>query len=196
MRKAYAYVAPRHDPPVRTTIHRLRTFLAPYGEFVRVSESGYSLTVPLHLEGTLPEQPKHAPLWDRDEAPVLSSRSAPAVTIKKPRHEDVVLDRLNELQQATVTELARSLDASVSTVLRALRQLVKERRVVRIRRSFFQSENAITMASFNASRPALVPTATAAPVTVPTTTPPRGVNGALAAAPVIVPVPTPSLVAT
>jgi hypothetical protein len=122
----------RHDPPVRTTIHRLRTFLAPHGDFVRVSDSGYALTVALHLAGALPEQPKHAPLWDRDEAPVLSSRSVTTnVSVKKRRHEDVVLERLSELEQATVTELAHSLDASVSTVLRALRQLVKERRVVR-----------------------------------------------------------------
>jgi DeoR/GlpR family transcriptional regulator of sugar metabolism len=62
----------------------------------------------------------------------LSSRSVTTnVSVKKRRHEDVVLERLSELEQATVTELAHSLDASVSTVLRALRQLVKERRVVR-----------------------------------------------------------------
>lgn len=121
----------RHDPPVRTTIHRLRTFLSPYGGFVRMGEGGYELAVPLQVIGSAPvSQQREAPLWEQDEAPSLTS-AAPRNEPRRRSHEDVVLEKLSELEHATVTELALALDTSVSTVLRTLRQLVAARRVKR-----------------------------------------------------------------
>jgi hypothetical protein len=36
------YRPERHDPLIRTTIHRLRAFIEPYGSWVRVTPSGSS----------------------------------------------------------------------------------------------------------------------------------------------------------
>ena len=44
-----AYHPELHDPPVRTTIHRLRAFLQPHGDWIEVSDGGYRTTVPVHL---------------------------------------------------------------------------------------------------------------------------------------------------
>ncbi|MGE0869765.1 MAG: hypothetical protein AB7P03_14465 [Kofleriaceae bacterium] len=126
-----------HDPPVRTTIHRLRSFLAPHSSWIEASDGGYRVTVPVHLVAP-PEQaplPVDVPLWEEGHVPPL-----------EPHHYDVhtdtasagrtdvthrVLRRLEELESARVPDLARSLELSPSTVLRALRALVAERRVER-----------------------------------------------------------------
>lgn len=128
-----AYHPELHDPPVRTTIHRLRTFLQPYANWIEVSDAGYRTTVPVHLVGGF-EAPaaEPAPLWEEGVVPMLEPRHDPV----PPRADAVdlgpkqlVYQRLDELEQASVPELARSLELSKSTVLRALRALVEERRV-------------------------------------------------------------------
>jgi len=128
-----AYHPELHDPPVRTTIHRLRTFLQPYVSWIEVSDAGYRTTVPVHLVSG-PEQPgaEAAPLWEEGEVPMLEPRgeslaSHSAVAGLAPRQ--LVLQRLEEIEHASVPELARSLELSNSTVLRALRSLIEERRV-------------------------------------------------------------------
>lgn len=129
-----AYHPELHDPPVRTTIHRLRTFLQPHPDWIEVGETGYRVTVPLHLvAGAEPAIAETAPLWDEGVVPSLPPARAvasPAETEAGPEH--LVFQRLVELERANVPQLARSLELSASTVLRALRTLVAERRVERL----------------------------------------------------------------
>lgn len=131
-----AYNPELHDPPVRTTIHRLRTFLQPHPNWIEVGDSGYRTTVPVHLvAGTEPALSETAPLWEEGEVPsleparqVATARVAPIVV----GPEQLVYQRLVELDHASVPQLARTLELSPSTVLRALRTLVDERRVERL----------------------------------------------------------------
>jgi hypothetical protein len=128
-----AYHPELHDPPVRTTIHRLRTFLQPYVNWIEVSDAGYRTTVPVHLVSG-PEQPgaEAAPLWEEGEVPMLEPRGeslAPRSAVAGLGPRQLVYQRLEELENASVPELARSLELSNSTVLRALRTLIDERRV-------------------------------------------------------------------
>ncbi len=123
-----------HDPPVRTTIHRLRTFLQPHGRWIEVGDDGYRTAVPVHLvSGAAPPPLETAPLWDEGEIPSLTSHLA----APPPRPAAVadptarVLAQVSELERATVPELARTLELSPSTVLRALRELVAARQVER-----------------------------------------------------------------
>jgi hypothetical protein len=126
-----------HDPPVRTTIHRLRTFLQPHGDWIAVTDDGYRTTVPVHLvTGGEPAPAETMPLWEEGEVPALSAphrmarptRAAPA----REEPTEVVLHALEELRDATVATLARHVDLPASTVLRALRELVADRRVERL----------------------------------------------------------------
>jgi hypothetical protein len=125
-----------HDPPVRTTIHRLRTFLQPHGAWIEVSDDGYRTAVPVHVVSGSASLPEPTLLWEEGEVPTLDRPRHVAVSAARelPREEpvDVVLQRLTELEQATVTQLARSLELSASTVLRALRELVRRRHVERV----------------------------------------------------------------
>ncbi len=120
-----------HDPPVRTAIHRLRSFLQPHASWVQVSGDGYRTTVPVHLvvSGPLPAG-ETGPLWEEGEVPTLEPRHVPATGRVPPGRDGMtqrVLRRLVELREATVPELARELDLSASTVLRAIRARVGER---------------------------------------------------------------------
>ena len=128
-----AYHPELHDPPVRTTIHRLRTFLQPYANWIEVSDAGYRTTVPVHLvSGPEVQATEAAPLWEEGEVPTLEPRReslAPRSATVDLGPKQLVYRRLDELEQASVPELARSLELSRSTVLRALRSLVEERRV-------------------------------------------------------------------
>lgn len=128
-----AYHPELHDPPVRTTIHRLRVFLQPYSNWIEVSEAGYRTTVPVHIvSGPELPGPEAALLWEEGEVPMLEPRReslAPRTQAVDVGAKQLVYQRLDELEQATVPELARSLELSKSTVLRALRTLVDERRV-------------------------------------------------------------------
>jgi hypothetical protein len=131
-----AYHPELHDPPVRTTIHRLRTFLQPYTSWIEVSDAGYRTTVPVHLvAGAEAAVPDAAPLWEEGEVPVLKAHREPRAQRAQrsdagdsgPR--EAVYQRLEEVDQASVPELARALELSNSTVLRALRGLIDDRRV-------------------------------------------------------------------
>ena len=53
----------------------------------------------------------------------------PRGTAGAPEPRQLVYQRLDEVEQASVPELAKSLELSNSTVLRALRTLIDERRV-------------------------------------------------------------------
>ncbi len=124
-----------HDPPVRTTIHRLRTFLQPYGAWIEVGDDGYRTTVPVHLIGSAATEADSAPLWEEGQVPTLDRprRALPAPVVDaRATPADVVFQRLGEVDAATVPELARTLELSASTVLRALRDLVAGRRVERL----------------------------------------------------------------
>ena len=117
-----------HDPPVRTAIHRLRSFLQPHASWIQVTGDGYRTTVPVHLvsAGDLPLA-ESGPLWEEGEVPTLEPQRA-AQVLRRPRGGDGtaqrVFRRIVELESASVPELARELDLSASTVLRALRALV------------------------------------------------------------------------
>jgi hypothetical protein len=129
-----AYSPELHDPPVRTTIHRLRTFLRPYASWIEVSEAGYRTTVPVHIvtgHEAPPPGPEVAALWEEGEVPMLAARGelGPRNDVVELGPKQLVYQRLDELERASVPELARSLELSNSTVLRALRALVDERRV-------------------------------------------------------------------
>ncbi len=130
-----AYHPELHDPPVRTTIHRLRTFLQPYGAWIEVHDDGYRTTVPVHLVGSAAVADT-GPLWEEGQVPSLErSRRAlpePVVDDRAPSPADAIFERLGEVDAASVPELARGLELSASTVLRALRALVAARRVERL----------------------------------------------------------------
>lgn len=128
-----AYHPELHDPPVRTTIHRLRAFLQPYVSWIEVSDTGYRTTVPVHLVtgGEVPVADA-APLWDEGEVPMLGAQREPRAArsdIAELGPRQLVYQRLDEVDQASAPELARALELSNSTVLRALRALIEERRV-------------------------------------------------------------------
>ncbi|NVB82893.1 MAG: hypothetical protein HOV81_31235, partial [Kofleriaceae bacterium] len=136
LRGLRAYHPEIHDPPVRTAIHRLRTYLQPYGTWIEVGENGYRTAVPVHLvAGIDAPVPESTPLWDEGEAPMLEPQRIPAAPRGRALAESspqLVFQRLSELEQATVPELAKSLEVSQSTVVRALRVLLAERRVERL----------------------------------------------------------------
>lgn len=125
-----------HDPPVRTAIHRLRALLRPYDPWIVVADDGYRATVPVHtVSGAEPVIADPAAPWEEGDVLVLESHRPSAVDLPgaaadTPTH--LVYRRLTALEHATVPQLARSLELSSSTVLRALRSLVDERRVERI----------------------------------------------------------------
>ncbi len=150
-----AYHPEIHDPPVRTTIHRLRSFLQPYRNWIEVDESGYRVTVPIHVIAGAAVPDTTAPLWEEGEVPSLEpSAGSPGgqqgirhawqrrgTQQSRPGNPDwdrplrphqLVYQRLAELDGASVSELARTLELSASTVLRALRHLVHQRRVERL----------------------------------------------------------------
>jgi DNA-binding transcriptional ArsR family regulator len=131
-----AYHPELHDPPVRTTIHRLRAFLQPHGDWIQVDDEGYRTIVPVHLvTGADVALPEATPLWEEGEVPALEAphalAAAPSASVLDDSKQ-AIYQRLAELEEATVRQLAKSLELSQSTVLRALRLLVEERRVERL----------------------------------------------------------------
>lgn len=122
-----AYHPEMHDPPVRTTIHRLRAFIHPYESWIEVAGDGYRTTVPVYLaaNASLPD----GPMWVEGEAPMLDFADAvPAQDDNATR----LLRRLAEVEAASVPELARSMKLSPSTVLRTLRELAERDLVERV----------------------------------------------------------------
>jgi hypothetical protein len=142
-----SYSPELHDPPLRTSISRLRSFLSPYVDWINAVEGGYALAVPLVVMGpveTDPEPIERAAL-DEGESPELflahwSTNTANAKANPKREielsHEDQVLQLLSSAEQITsgmsVVQLARSLSLSQSTLLRALRTLLSAKRIERL----------------------------------------------------------------
>jgi hypothetical protein len=136
-----AYRPERHDPLVRTTIHRLRAFLAPYGDWVFVDDArAYGCRVPLHFVGVAESEDLDAPLVE-GEAPDVdvdtNIESAAEPTVRHRAHVDEtpeqrVLIKLTQTDERLgIRDIARSLGLSESTVLRALRVLLRKKRVIR-----------------------------------------------------------------
>lgn len=126
-----SYRPDRHDPLVRTTIHRLRGVLQPFGQWIAVVDDGYESTVPIHFVGSAETLDAEVPFVDGEvpEAPRPATTLPPAPT--EADTSDVVVAKLSQLGRASVREVARSLGVSQSTALRALRALVASRKVVR-----------------------------------------------------------------
>ncbi|MFT3775988.1 MAG: winged helix-turn-helix transcriptional regulator [Minicystis sp.] len=126
------YWPERHDPLVRTTIHRLRAFLEPRGEWVTVSVNGYGLAVPIHASGAADAgEPLEAPLLDEplEEAPALPG---PATAARDTALVDGrVHERLLRMGEASAPEIAKALGLSESTVLRAVRRLLRAKKITR-----------------------------------------------------------------
>lgn len=136
-----SYRPARHDPLIRTAIHRLRSFLEPFGQWVRVTPSGYGATVAVLFLGGVDEETDVGDI----EMPLLEEASAAASRKVPPKAPDVgpspaaptAVDRericaaLAGVEEASIRTLARTLAVSQSTALRALRTLVAEQRVVR-----------------------------------------------------------------
>ena len=136
------YFPERHDPLVRTTIHRLRTFLDPRGEWVTVTPNGYGLAVPVHAVGADATGPLEAPLLEEDPpedpppraaAPRASSgaAAAPELTLEAGTVDARLYTLLRQRGTASVPELIRALDMSESTLLRSLRRLVSAGKAAR-----------------------------------------------------------------
>lgn len=126
------YHPDRHDSLVRTTIHRLRAFLEPRGEWVVVTANGYSIDADVHFVGRPPlnerlEEPHYleAPFADEITEPTSAVATRAPVTV-----DDRVAARV-AAGVVTGPEIARALGISESTALRALRRLVKGKRLLR-----------------------------------------------------------------
>jgi DNA-binding winged helix-turn-helix (wHTH) protein len=129
-----SYRPERHDPLVRTTIHRLRTFLKPRGDWVRVTEHGYEVTVPVISVGTDDADANEIEIpLPEEEAPVeiAPRRLAPRRLASVASPNDRFFAMLAQLGAASVGDLADAVGVSESTALRALRELVAEKKVVR-----------------------------------------------------------------
>jgi hypothetical protein len=127
------YHPERHDSLVRTTIHRLRAFLDPRGDWVIVTPTGYGLDAAVHFAGAAPQSAiLDVSLADDDP---LDSMPAPArspVPRSRARRtvDDLVLERV-AAGAVSVPEIVEALAQSESTVLRALRRLVAAKKVVK-----------------------------------------------------------------
>lgn len=125
------YHPDKHDPLVRTTIHRLRSFLEPRGGWLKASATGYELTASVSVVG-----PAHAEAFDPAfaetetldvEAPLVDVRAADPVAAL----DRAVLETVVRVGLASVPQIAKVLAISESTALRSLRRLVAKRRVVK-----------------------------------------------------------------
>jgi hypothetical protein len=129
-----SYRPDRHDPLIRTTIHRLRTFLAPYGHWISVTENGYGCSVPVHFVGAPESVDLDTPLLEGEAPDVdvsVPAGATPRATVAETP-EQRVLEKLLQGERIGVRALSRSLGLSESTVLRALRVLLEKKRVVRM----------------------------------------------------------------
>lgn len=123
------YRPERHDPLLRTTIHRLRSFIEPYGAWVRVTSNGYGASVPvLFVGGAVPDVA--SPIEPEEWAPE-PPREARVESARAVAPPDRVARFLEDGKSTTAHEVARALDVSESTALRLLRELVKQGRVRR-----------------------------------------------------------------
>lgn len=125
------YHPERHDALVRTTIHRLRAFLEPRGEWVVVTETGYALDAEILFVGRPAPVGREEPQYlDASLADDLVDAPA-ALPVGAP---DAIDDRVFARVAAGVAsapEIARVLGTSESSALRSLRRLVKAKKIVR-----------------------------------------------------------------
>ncbi len=125
------YHPERHDALVRTTIHRLRAFLEPRGEWIVVTNDGYALDVALHIVGSPVVSPLDATLFEVEPvdavAPPSAARMRGAVETSIGH---LVLEHIASGVRSA-PELAERLGVSESTILRSLRRLVRERKIIR-----------------------------------------------------------------
>lgn len=128
-----AYRPERHDPLIRTTIHRLRALLAPYGQWVVVTESGYGCSVPVHITGASEHADLETPLVE-GEAPVLAAppRRAESTALDESNDARVLAKLVERAEPLAVKHLVDSLGLSESTIQRALRVLLQKKRIVRM----------------------------------------------------------------
>lgn len=143
-----SYKPDRHDPLIRTTIHRLRAFLAPYGSWIQVTGDGYGTSAPVHFVGALSPIDLEAPLLEGEAPQPFGDRSSvmPA-SAGDPRRETRdqgarfdddgpearVFEKLARMQEPlSSAELAYSTGVSESTVLRALRVLLQKKKARRM----------------------------------------------------------------
>ena len=128
-----AYRPERHDPLVRTTIHRLRALLAPYGRWIVVSGAGYGCSVPVHITGATEAHDLESPLVE-GEAPAAIVALVPGARAEAHETNDArVLAKLVERGEPLgVKQIVSALGLSESTVLRALRVLLAKKRIVRL----------------------------------------------------------------
>jgi hypothetical protein len=128
------YNPERHDALLRTTIHRLRTFLEPYGQWVRVTPNGYGTSVPVLFVGIDEAEPQETevPLVE-GEAPSIDvpMRAAVSVVSAAVAAHDLVRAKLAQLDRASVRDVAKALGVSRSTALRLLSDLVAKKTIVR-----------------------------------------------------------------
>lgn len=124
-----AYHPEMHDPPVRTTIHRLRAFIHPYENWIEVAGDGYRTTVPVYLAANSATPVSEGPMWVEGEAPMLDLHAPVPVADDNATR---LLRRLAECEAASAPELARATKLSPSTVLRALRDLTDRELVERV----------------------------------------------------------------
>lgn len=128
------YHPERHDSLVRTTIHRLRTFLEPHGDWVTVTDDGYGLTASVHVFGVAPTAIDDVHLDDLaiDVVPPPARIARAALTDPNGTADRAILAAIARSGQASVPALAQELTLSPSTVLRALRRLVRSKRIKRV----------------------------------------------------------------
>lgn len=128
-----SYKPERHDAIVRTTIHRLRALLGPHGApRVANTPSGYGVTCAVHIVGAA--EALDAPML-YEEAPDSVYVARPRFDLRRAGHESAVLDAIARRGEASVRDVARDVALSESTVLRALRGLLRGRQVARTGRA-------------------------------------------------------------
>ena len=126
-----SYRPERHDPLIRTTIHRLRALLHPFGHWIAVKGDGYGATVPIHFVGSPEELDHEVPFIDDalPDAPRAPITMLPAAAAAEETNE--LLAKVAQLGPCSVRQLSRATGLSQSTVLRGLRELVGARKVIR-----------------------------------------------------------------
>lgn len=127
------YAPDKHDPLVRTTIHRLRALLDPRGEWVTVTAEGYGLAVPVHVIGVADRvEPIEAPLPDPEDDPIDEAAAPSGGSSRDVAALDArVLAEITRRGEASVPDLARALGLSESTALRSTRRLVRAKKIAR-----------------------------------------------------------------
>jgi hypothetical protein len=130
-----AYHPERHDSLIRTTVHRFRALLAPHEDWIFVAESGgYGCSAAIQFVGSVGEPSDltelEMPLAE-GEAPEPIAGPAARVTAAPETLASRAFGLMTGGERLSVRDVARSLGVSDSTALRALRELVAAKRVVR-----------------------------------------------------------------